>query len=404
MMRAARTAWRLLAMLAALVPAPVAAHDRTVSYSTWEIDGASARVTARITQLDVSRLPWAATAGADLDRQLGDYLSQRLMLRADGRPCAVRRAPERLPTEADSAAFAWEVTCPTPRSLRLESAVLTDIAPSHLHFARVRRMGQPSLDRVLSEAEPAWAIGDGTTRATAGNSFVDFLRLGFEHTASGWDHIVFLVGLLLLGGTLRDMVRIVAGFTIAYSLTLALSVFGLGRPDPAPVAALVGLSSALIAAENLWLTGGRRRVVRWTVVAVLLALAVGAARGRGSVPALTLIGLTVYAACYFGLLAHAPRPAALRAAAAFAFGLIHGFAFAGVLLAAAVPSEELARALFGFNAGVAMGQVLAVVAVWLLLRLVRRHRGGIVQRAVIDYASVLILMMGTFWFVSRSYG
>jgi hypothetical protein len=404
MTRAARAAAPALLVLVALLPRSAVAHDRTVSYSTWEIDGAHARVTARITQLDVSRLPWAASAGADLDRQLGDYLSQRLTLRADGRLCTLTSAPQRLPTDTDSAAFGWEVTCPSPRSLRLESAVLADLAPSHLHYARVRRTGQPSLDRVLSEAEPAWVIGDGSAHSTAGDSFADFLRLGLEHTTTGWDHLVFLVALLLLGGTLRDMLRIVAGFTIAYSLTLALAVVGLGRPDPAPIEALVGLSVALIAAENLWLNGGRRALVRWALVATLLAVAIGAARGRGAVPALTLIGLAIFAACYFGLLADAARPAALRAAAAFTFGLIHGFAFAGVLLAAAVPSEELARALVGFNTGVVLGQVLAVVAVWQLLRLVQRYRGGSAQRAVVDYASVAILMMGTFWFVSRSYG
>ena len=66
------------------------------------------------------------------------------------------------------------------------------------------------------------------------------------------------------------------------------------------------------------------------------------------------------------------RPAPLRAAVAFVFGLIHGFGFAGVLLEAELPSERLARALFGFNAGVELGQVAAVLALWPLLQLAAR--------------------------------
>jgi hypothetical protein len=401
MTRAARIAPLLLAALHAV---PAAAHDRTVSYSTWDIDGPRAHVTARVSQLDVSRLPWAATAGPDLDQRLGDYLAQRLTLRADGQPCPVSSGPARLPTTSDSVAFEWQMTCASARAMRIHSAVLTDLAPSHLHYVRVRRAGQPSLDRILSEADPAWTIGGAAAQPTAGDSFADFLRLGVERVASGWDQLALLLGLLLLGGTSRELVRTVIAFIVAASLTLALTVFGVSRPAAAPVEALVGLSVAWIAAENLWLSGGRRPGVRWVLVAALLAVAAGAQRGRGAVPALTLVGLAICAACYLALLARAPRPAAPRAALAFAFGLVHGFALAGVLSAAELPGEHLARALFGFNAGIVLGQIAAVLALWSLLQLARRYRAGFLQRAVVDYASVLILVVGTFWFVSRSYG
>lgn len=394
-------AWLALAACAA---APAAAHDRTVSYSSWEIDGPHARIAARLTALDVSRLPWAATAAAQLDRQLGAYLTERLTLRADGQPCPVSRGPTRLATPADRVAFTWEVTCPSSRALQVRSEVLLDVAPSHLHFARVRLGAEPGLERVLSDAERTWTIGDTAAHSAVGNSLADVLLLGIEHILTGYDHLVFLLGLLLLGGALRDMVRIVTGFTIAHSITLALAVFSVLRPERAPIEALIGLSIALVAAENLWLAGGRSPAVRWALAALLLVVAAGAARGRGSVPALTLAGLAVFAACYFGVLARAARPAPLRAAVAFVFGLVHGFAFAGVLLEAGLPSERLARALFGFNAGVELGQVAVVLALWPLLQLTWGYRDGVVARVVVEYGSAVILAVGVFWFVSRSYG
>jgi len=279
-----------------VVGARAAAHDRSVSYSLWEIDGARARVTAHLTPLDASRLPWTANAGADLDRRLGAYLIERLTLRAEGQPCALTAGPTRLATTADRIAFSWEVACPSARDLQLQSEILRDVAPGHLHFARMR-LGGAGLERVLSEAQPTWAIGDAGARTAVGDTLLDFIVLGVEHILTGYDHLVFLLGLLLLGGTLRDLVRIITGFTIAHSLTLALAVLGVLRPGRAPIEALIGLSIALIAVENLWLAGGRRPAVRWTVGAVLLLLAAGAAGGAGSVPALTLIGLAVFALC-----------------------------------------------------------------------------------------------------------
>jgi hypothetical protein len=257
-----RARWFLLAALVWLGAAPAVAHDRTVSYSTWEIDGTHARVTVRLTPLDVSRLPWAATAGEDLDRRLGAYLSERLTLRANGVLCAVTAGPTRLAGAEDRVVFGWEVTCPSPHALQLRSELLLDLAPTHLHFARLRLAGQPGGERVLSDAERTWTIGDAGARAAVGAAVGTFLLLGLGHILTGYDYLAFLLGLLLLGGTLRDLVRIVTGFTVAHSLTLALAVFGLVRPERAPIEALIGLSIALVAAENLWLAGGRRPALR----------------------------------------------------------------------------------------------------------------------------------------------
>ena len=379
------------------------AHERTVSFSTWELAGPRARISARLSSLDVSRLPWAANAGEALDAKLGAYLTERLTLRADGAACPVTRPPQRLPGADDRIAFAWEVTCPSTTALQLRSDVLREEAPSHLHFARLRFASGPAFERVLSEAAPTWTLGDTATPAPVGESLADFVVLGVEHILSGADHLVFLLGLLLLGGTLRDLVRIITGFTVAHSITLALAVFGLARPPSGAIEALIGLSIALVAAENLWLAGGRRRLARWGIPAVLLLLAVGAGLGRGAVPALTLAGLALFAACYFGLLARVARPAPLRAAVAFVFGLVHGFGFAGVLLEAELPSDRLAKALFGFNLGVELGQLTCVLLLWPLLQAAFRADER-VQRPLVEYGSAAILAVGVFWFVSRSYG
>jgi hypothetical protein len=388
----------LLVALGSAVPA--VAHDRTVSYSTWQIDGPRARVSARVTALDVSRLPWAATAGADLDRRLGAYLAEQLTLSAGGAPCAVSGAPTRLATAAEQFAFAWDVSCPSPHGLQLRSTLLLDVAPSHLHLARVHLAGH-TLERVLSDAERTWRVGDAAPEG-GDRALIDFVLLGGTHALTG-GALIFLLALLLVGGTARDVIRLVVGFLTAYGIALGLVAFGVVRPEPAPIEALIGLSIALAAAENLWLVDGRRPAVYWTLAVLLVLLAGSGALRHGSVPVATLIGVAIAVACYIALAARIPRPAPLRAALAFAFGLVHGFGSASVL-AAPLPVDRSALALCGFNAGVDLAVVVVVLALSASLWLTRRDRDGRLHSAVVEFGSAAILMFGVYWFVSRSYG
>src|SRR6185295_2674898 len=171
------------------------------------------------------------------------------------------------------------------------------------------------------------------------------------------------------------------------------------QPPRAPIEALIGLSIALVAAENVWLVGGRRRVLPVTLVATLAGLALVAVAGHGHLPALTLVGLAVFAASYFALLDRMARPAALRAAAAFVFGLVHGLGFAGVLIEAHLEPAHVVRALLGFNAGVEVGQLAVVALAWPALRAVVGRRP-----LAVELASAAVGGLGVFWFVTRAYG
>lgn len=389
------------ALLAGLLSAPAAAHDQTISYSTWRLAGRRADVTVRLSRLDVSRFPWAADA-ADADQRLATYLTEHLVLRAGGDRCAVvvdgprpaEAAPERI-------AFTWTVQCPDAGALQINSTVLLEVAPSHLHFARLLAAGAPVRERMLSDAERSWPLGESAPTALSLGAYVG---LGVERSLTGYDHLAFLFVLLLVGGALGEMAKVVAGFTVAYSLTLAAGVLGYLHPDPVPIAALIGLSVALIAAENLWLSGGRSAVLRWSLGGALALLAGGAAAGSGRVSALTLGGLALFVVCYFGLLRRGAEPAPQRVAIAFLFGLLHGFGFAGVLTEAAPPAARLAGALFGFHAGVELGQLAVIAVCWLLLRFAARAADERARAALMDYGSAAALTLGVFWFITRTFG
>ena len=197
--------------------------------------------------------------------------------------------------------------------------------------------------------------------SSEGTALAGYVWLGIVHIATGWDHLAFVFALLLLARRLGEVAALVTSFTAAHSVTLALAVLGTVRPDGAAVEALIGYSIALVAAENAWLLSGRGAAVPVAVAVATSGLASLALFGVGAVAPLVYAGLALFAACHFALLARVERPARLRAAVAFVFGLVHGFGFAGVLAELELPTERLASALFGFNLGVELGQ-LAVVA------------------------------------------
>ncbi|MDP1902478.1 MAG: HupE/UreJ family protein [Rubrivivax sp.] len=147
--------------------------------------------------------------------------------------------------------------------------------------------------------------------------------LGVEHILSGYDHLLFVIGLLFLVGFRRQLVWTISAFTLAHSLTLASAALGWLTLRSAPVEACIALSIVLVAHEAL-----------------------------------------------------DPRPTLSRrlpALVAFIFGLVHGLGFAGVLQEIGLPPQHLVTALLTFNLGVEVGQLLTVGAAWGLVQLLRRQ-------------------------------
>jgi hypothetical protein len=401
----------LLALGVAALPAPADAHGRSLSWSSWRVTSDGAWVRVRVPLLELTRIgvdPRAAQAMSGIARQL----ATQVQLMRGGRPCEPVSDPLPAAAPEGQAVYEWRVRCPASGALVITSTFLLDEAPSHLHFARLETPDGSVRERVLSDAAPSWALGDPSAAGdadadandSAGTGFAGYVALGVEHIATGWDHLAFVLALLLLAASFGEVAALVTGFTVAHSVTLALAVLGVVRPEPAAVEALIGFSIALVAAENGWLLGGRGRAVPWTVTALLLGMAGLTAAGIGNVPAAALVGLALFSRCHFALLERSERPARLRAAVAFAFGLIHGFGFAGILAEMDLPTDRLVPALLGFNVGVELGQLAIVAVAWPALRSLARLADGQPHRVLTEVGSAAVCGLGLFWFVTRSFG
>ena len=405
-----RSVQRLLAafaLLCVLTPDSANAHGRSLSYSSWKLTGAGALVRVRIPRLELTRLALDPVLEPDTQQSVIGLLAERVRLSSHGQLCPPSVDPAPVAAPEGWVVYEWPLRCPDPGAPVISSTLLLDVAPSHLHFARVELPDGSVREAVLSETQTSWSLGELSAKTSAkgasGTSLRGYLALGIEHIATGYDHIAFVLALLLLAASLREVAGLVTGFTIGHSLTLALAVLGVVRPEPAAIEALIGFSIALVAAENSWLLGGRPRAVPWIVVTGLAALAAAALAGHGAVAASTLLGLALFSWCHFGLLDRVSRPARVRAAVAFAFGLVHGFGFAGVLAEMDLPTDRLIAALFGFNAGVEVGQLVVVAMVWPLLRVLARTRDGRWHGRVAELGSAAICGLGLFWFLTRTF-
>ena len=411
----------LIATLAAislhgLLPIPSAGHARSVSYSGWRLDDQGGTVRVRVSLLELSRLglplPLSET-GTDPSTTdaIGLYLADHLELRSGDAPCLTEDTPQALPSETGWLVYRWRVRCPSSDERSIRSNILLKNAPSHMHFARLTvpqaSGGSPRItERVLTEADPVWRLtstNQETPSPATGTTLIDYTTLGIEHILSGWDHLAFVLALLLIARSLGEVARLVTGFTVAHSITLALAVLGWVQPASSAIEAVIGFSVALIAAENIWLISGRGWFIPGFTTAALLVAGAVALLGFGNLPALALFGLALFTASHFGLLQRARDPGLIRVLLAFAFGLVHGFGFAGVLGEMNLPTHRLAPALLGFNVGVELGQLAVVALLWPLLMGLRSLAQGRPHRRFTEWAGAAICGIGLFWFVTRTY-
>jgi hydrogenase/urease accessory protein HupE len=205
-----------------------------------------------------------------------------------------------------------------------------------------------------------WLEGDATSQPfTLAASVVpparleivgQYLKLGFTHILpKGLDHILFVLGLFLLSRKARPLLLQVTSFTIAHTVTLALSIYGVISLPPSIVEPLIALSIVFVAVENV--------------------------------------------------LTSELRPS--RIALVFAFGLLHGLGFAGVLSELGIPRSEFLPALISFNVGVEAGQLAVISLAFLAVGLFRNRAWY--RQAVVVPASCLIAAVGIYWSIQRTF-
>ena len=357
-------------------PMPALAHKASDSYLTLTRAGSdSAAISGRwdIALRDVDNAITLDTNGdGDISwgevrakhRAIADYALSRLAIESNGASCSIASGEQLIDQHSDGAYTVLRLTgyCPRPgATLTVDYRLLFDIDPQHRGLLQYVEAGAAS-SVIFGVDSHRQSIGG----AAAGpfEQFRQYVRDGIWHIWLGFDHILFLLSLLLPAVLLRrghawlpatsfgavaiDVAKIVTAFTIAHSITLTLATLGVVSPNGRWVESGIALSVALAALNNVF-----------------------------------------------------PLVKNGRWVAAFGFGLIHGFGFASALKDLGLPTGSLVLSLFGFNVGVEIGQ-LAIVALFLPIAFALRETWAY-RRALLAGGSIAIATIAGVWLVERAF-
>jgi hypothetical protein len=285
--------------------------------------------------------------------EIAAYALARLALRG----CPIKPGALLVDDHTDGAyavlQFSAECGETLPREIELEYSLFADLDPTHRGLLRAR-LGTQTVTAVLGPDRPRLTLSAAGRSSLA--QLLDYAREGVWHIWIGFDHLLFLLSLLLpavlgmprFAPALWDVFKVVTAFTVAHSITLALASLAVVSLPSRLVESAIAASVVLAALNNLWpvVRGGR-----WLV--------------------------------------------------AFGFGLLHGFGFASVLTDLGLPRERLLAALVGFNVGVEAGQ-LAIVAAFLPLAYGLRQT-WLYRRMVFVGGSALVALIAAVWMVERMF-
>jgi len=360
-----------LVLLSLVLSLPAVAHKPSDSYLTLDLRGPQVQGQWDIALRDLEyavgldsnadgAITWGELRASHAD--IANYALARLQLQAEGQLCELTPDRQWVDQHSDGAytVLFFRSACSTQADLHLQYQFLFELDPSHRGLLQIR---YPSTVRSAVLAPEHAHVALQASQHSNWQQLLDYWREGVWHIWIGFDHILFLLALLLpsvlwresgcwrhavsLRRVLVDVTAVVTAFTLAHSLTLGAAMLGGVALPSRWVESLIALTVLLAALNNLWpVITGRRYVL------------------------------------------------------AFGLGLIHGFGFASVLHDLGLPDSALVLALLGFNLGVECGQ-LAIVAVFLPLAYVLRT-SWFYRSAVVELGSVMIALLALVWLAQRA--
>ncbi len=343
----------LLFALLAMCPSPAAAHPAPFSYLDLYLGDTEITGSLVIHSFDVGHELGIDPPERVLDQAIADsirarltaLLTPRFTIRTDRILVPEWTGIDVMP-EQNGVRIRFRIPVPRPGSVSVQTK-LFPYDPVHQTFVNVYEDDELRQQVVFSGDAAERTYYSGTTQGALA-VMKTFIPSGIHHILIGPDHILFLIGLLLLGGTWVALLKIVTAFTLGHSLTLSLAALNIVTPPAWIIEPAIALSIVFVGTDNL-------------------------VRGEGR---------------------------DLRAWVALVFGLVHGFGFANVLREFGLPREALGWSLFSFNVGVEIGQLAIVLLVATALAMIRRY-SSVVGRRVAYAGSVVVICAGTYWFVER---
>ena len=293
----------------------------------------------------------------------------------------------------------WSEEC-SSKEVEINLDLFFNNDPTHTHIATFVIDSEAFPEKVFTSSVRNWKETDKQVKEIPlFQSFEDYLSLGFKHILSGFDHLAFLLALILLKLPLKKLILVITGFTVGHSVTLAFGALGMLKPSSQLVEAFIGYSILIIALESIASITNLHKLYSRSLFYLSL-LFIGSLMFLGYQKYfIGVAGISLFSFCYLSLNSE-NKDFSLTILVTVLFGLIHGFGFAGNLSSLGLMEGRLIPAILGFNIGVEIGQILIIFALLLVFFYIDKFIKNYSDTFRVFIGSGLA-SIGTFWFFER---
>ena len=387
---------------------PLNAHYFSESFSKWNVVDNKVEANFSLLTLESTRIFQVENYQKIMfEENLSEtdvfkiYLSQHLKVTSEGKNCSLVDEIKELNSQEGSLNLSLNFECPSNKEIKIINNALFNLVQSHIHIARIYIDNNLYTEKALFFNDQSIDLNEEKENNSFSNSFYKFFSLGLDHILSGYDHLLFILGLLLLVTNLKRLLLVITGFTIGHSLTLSLSVINIIQVKSSLVEALIGYTIMFVGLEYLYKENNDHRVSMIFITTLSLLLFIFGNLINPNFPYFLILGIFLFSLGYFYLLKNLNSENNLLSIITIIFGLIHGFGFGGFLLGSKISSENIFSGLLGFNLGVEVGQIIFVLLILLIYKLLMTLKITKIIEVMKNLSFFAVVFFGFFFFIQR---
>ena len=387
---------------------PLNAHYFSESFSKWNVVDNKVEANFSLLTLESTRIFQVENYQKIMfEENLSEtdvfkiYLSQHLKVTSEGKNCSLVDEIKELNSQEGSLNLSLNFECPSNKEIKIINNALFNLVQSHIHIARIYIDNNLYTEEALFFNDQSIDLNEEKENNSFSNSFYKFFSLGLDHILSGYDHLLFILGLLLLVTNLKRLLLVITGFTIGHSLTLSLSVINIIQVKSSLVEALIGYTIMFVGLEYLYKENNDHRVSMIFITTLSLLLLIFGNLINPNFPYFLILGILLFSLGYFYLLKNLNSENNLLSIITIIFGLIHGFGFGGFLLGSKISSENIFSGLLGFNLGVEVGQIIFVLLILLIYKLLMTLKITKIIEVMKNLSFFAVVFFGFFFFIQR---
>ena len=387
---------------------PLNAHYFSESFSKWNVVDNKVEANFSLLTLESTRIFQVENYQKIMfEENLSEtdvfkiYLSQHLKVTSEGKSCSLVDEIKELNSQEGSLNLSLNFECPSNKEIKIINNALFNLVQSHIHIARIYIDNNLYTEKALFFNDQSIDLNEEKENNSFSNSFYKFFSLGLDHILSGYDHLLFILGLLLLVTNLKRLLLVITGFTIGHSLTLSLSVINIIQVKSSLVEALIGYTIMFVGLEYLYKENNDHRVSMIFITTLSLLLLIFGNLINPNFPYFLILGILLFSLGYFYLLKNLNSENNLLSIITIIFGLIHGFGFGGFLLGSKISSENIFSGLLGFNLGVEVGQIIFVLLILLIYKLLMTLKITKIIEVMKNLSFFAVVFFGFFFFIQR---